>query len=141
MMSWSSQKKKSALVVSFILSKGDSFNTFGLSQCIVYWINFQTIYTFTFLYKKLHQFIHFWCLFFWTVRSLHCILRKYFSRFFRKYFILMFALSLSWMVFSALSSRLFRFWEYCLVCCTPVGTLVALDVHNRFIVSCLSGNY
>ena len=64
MMSWSSQKKKSALVVSFILSKGDSFNTFGLSQCIVYWINFQTIYTFTFLYKKLHQFIHFWCLFF-----------------------------------------------------------------------------
>ena len=47
--------------VTFILSKGNLFNIFVLCQCIVYWINFQDIYTgyiytsiYTSTYRKFH---------------------------------------------------------------------------------------
>ena len=51
----SRERQKSVFFAIFILSEG-----FVLFQCIVYWINFQCIYTF--IYKK-HYLIHFCCLF------------------------------------------------------------------------------
>ena len=62
-MSWSSRKKKSGFFVTFIFSEGDFFNIWVLSQCIVYWISFQNIYTFTYPKKKKNYFIHFCYLF------------------------------------------------------------------------------
>ena len=44
------KRKTSAFFVTFILSDRIFFNIYVLSQCRVYWINFQNIYTFT--YKK-----------------------------------------------------------------------------------------
>ena len=64
LVSWSSWKKKNAFFVTFILSKGNFFRTFVLSQCIEYWINFQNIYTF-----KQH-FIQFCCLIFRSLKDL-----------------------------------------------------------------------
>ena len=40
--------KKKAFFVPFILSEGNLFNRFILSQCVVYGIHFQDIYTFTY---------------------------------------------------------------------------------------------
>ena len=53
-MSWSSRKKKSAVFATFILSEGNFFNVCVLSQCIVYCISFQNIYTFTYQKSLLH---------------------------------------------------------------------------------------
>ena len=44
LVSWSSQKKKECIFLTFILSEGNFFNFWILSQCMVYWINFQNIY-------------------------------------------------------------------------------------------------
>ena len=41
------ERKKGALFVPFILSKGSFFKICVLYQCIVYWIHFQNIHTFT----------------------------------------------------------------------------------------------
>ena len=49
-------KEKQEHFVTFILAEGNFFNICVLSQCIVYLIIFQKIYTFT--YQKLY-FIHF----------------------------------------------------------------------------------
>ena len=40
-------ERKRAFFVPFILSKGNFFNICVLSQCIVYWIHFQNVHTFT----------------------------------------------------------------------------------------------
>ena len=40
------ERKNTAFFVSFILSEGNFSNIYVLSQRIVYWINFQNIYTF-----------------------------------------------------------------------------------------------
>ena len=58
-MSWSSWKKKRAIFVLIILSEG-IFLTCALSKCIVYWIHFQNIHTFTYQKALLHTFF---CLF------------------------------------------------------------------------------
>ena len=42
------ERKKSAFFVKFILSVWHFFNICVLPQCIVYWINFQNIYTCTY---------------------------------------------------------------------------------------------
>ena len=42
----SSRKKKSAFLVTFIFSAGRFFYICVLAQCLVYWINFENIYTF-----------------------------------------------------------------------------------------------
>ena len=42
------ERKKSAFLVTFILCKGDCFYICALSQCIVCWIHFQNIHTFTY---------------------------------------------------------------------------------------------
>ena len=57
----SRKRKKSAFSVTFILSEGDFFNIFVLSQCTVYSINFQNIYIL--LRIKKHYLIHCYCLF------------------------------------------------------------------------------
>ena len=50
------ERKKSAFFVRFILSEGSFFKIYVLSQCMVYWINFQNIYTFTYQKTLLHTF-------------------------------------------------------------------------------------
>ena len=42
------ERKKRAFFVPFIFSEGKFFHTCVLSQCIVYWILFQNIHTFTY---------------------------------------------------------------------------------------------
>ena len=46
--------KKRAFFVPFILSEGNFFNFCVLLQCIVYWIHFQNIHTFTYQKTLLH---------------------------------------------------------------------------------------
>ena len=65
-ISWSS--RKGGFFVKFILSKGNFFNIWIWSQCIVHWINPQNIYTFT-LKKKKKYFIHFFRLFLKTSKA------------------------------------------------------------------------
>ena len=48
------KRKKSAFFVPFILSERIFFNICVLSQCIVYWIHFQKIHTFTYQKTLLH---------------------------------------------------------------------------------------
>ena len=48
------ERKKRAFFVPFILSEGNFFNICVLSQCIVYWIHFQNIHTFTYQKSLLH---------------------------------------------------------------------------------------
>ena len=48
------ERKKRAFFVPFILSEGNFFNICVLSQCIVYWIHFQNIHTFTYQKILLH---------------------------------------------------------------------------------------
>ena len=77
LMRWSSRQKRSAFFVTFILSQGIFFNICVLSQCIVYWINFQNVYTFTYGKKLLYTLLQ---LVFKIIESLQCILkisRKY----------------------------------------------------------------
>ena len=58
-MSWSSRKKMSPFFLTFILSEGSFFNISVLSQCIVYLINSQNIYTFTYQKTLLHTLLIF----------------------------------------------------------------------------------
>ena len=53
-MGWRSKKKQRAFFVTSILPKGHFFNICVLSQCIVYWIHFQNIHTFTYQKALLH---------------------------------------------------------------------------------------
>ena len=71
-MSWSPRKKKRASFVSFFLSKGNFFKICVLSQCILYWIHFQNIHTFTYQKTLLHTLL---LLVFKIVESLRCILK------------------------------------------------------------------
>ena len=48
------ERKKIAFFVTLILSKRKFFNIYVLSQCIVYWISFQSIYSFTYQKTLLH---------------------------------------------------------------------------------------
>ena len=56
----SRERKKSAFCEKFILSERHFYNICVLSRCILYWINFQNIHTFT--YQKTLLYTHF-CLF------------------------------------------------------------------------------
>ena len=49
-----SERKKRAFLVPFILSEGNFFKIYVLSQCIVYWMQFQNIHTFTYEKTLLH---------------------------------------------------------------------------------------
>ena len=72
-MSWSSQKKKEGIfcTVDFVRRKL-FFNICVLSQCIVYWTNFQNRHTFTYQKTLLHTLL---LLFFKIIESLQCILK------------------------------------------------------------------
>ena len=74
-MSWSSWKKKEG-ILPFILSKGNIFNICVLSQCIMHWIYFQNIHTFTYQKALLHTL---WLLVFKIVTSLQCIFKRSYS--------------------------------------------------------------
>ena len=67
--SLSSCKKKKKFFLPFILSKGNVFDICVLSRCIVYWIHFQNIHTFTYQKTLLHTLF---CLFFKIVENLQC---------------------------------------------------------------------
>ena len=60
-VSLSSRKKKEGIFVPFSLFGKNFSDICVLSLCIVYWIQFQNINTFT--YQKKYYFIHFCCLF------------------------------------------------------------------------------
>ena len=54
-ISWSSWKKNESIFCNvYILSEDIFFNICVLSQCIVHWIDFQSIYTFTYQKAWLH---------------------------------------------------------------------------------------
>ena len=67
------ERKNRTFLVLFILSVGNFFNICVLSQCIVYWIHFQNIHTFTYLKTFLHTLL---LLAFKIVESLQCILNS-----------------------------------------------------------------
>ena len=48
------KRKKRAFFVPFILLEGNSFKIFVLPQCILYWIHFQNMHTFTYQKTLLH---------------------------------------------------------------------------------------
>ena len=50
----SRERKKKTFFVPFILSKGNFFNVCVLSQCIVYWIQFQNIHALIYQKTLLH---------------------------------------------------------------------------------------
>ena len=50
------KRKKRAFFVALIFSEDNLFNIYVLCQCIVYWIHFQNIHTFT---NQKHYFLHF----------------------------------------------------------------------------------
>ena len=64
------ERKKRALFILFILSEGKLFKICILSQCIVYWIHFQNIHTFTNQKSWLHTLL---LLVFKIVESLQCL--------------------------------------------------------------------
>ena len=66
------ERKKRAFFVPFILSEGNFFNICVLSQCIVYWIHFPNIHTFTYQVILLHTFF---CLFLKSLKVLSVSLR------------------------------------------------------------------
>ena len=66
------ERKKRAFFVPFILSEGNFFNICLLSQYVVFWIHFQNIHT---LHIKKHHFIHFYCLFLKSLKTLSVSLR------------------------------------------------------------------
>ena len=53
-MSWSSRKKKECIFCNAYFVRRNFFNICVLSQCLVYWINFQNMYTFTYQKTLLH---------------------------------------------------------------------------------------
>ena len=65
------ERKKRVFFVPFLLFEGIFFNICVLSQCIVYWINFQNIHTFTYQKTLLHTLL---LPVFKVVESLQCIL-------------------------------------------------------------------
>ena len=69
---WAHAKKKKKFFLPFILSKGNVFDICVLSRCIVYWIHFQNIHTFTYQKTLLHTPF---CLFFKIVENLQCNLK------------------------------------------------------------------
>ena len=68
-----SKRKKRALFVPHISSGGSFFKIYVLSQCIVYWIHFQIIHTFTYQKTFLHTLL---LLAFKIVESLPCFLNN-----------------------------------------------------------------
>ena len=65
-------RKKTPFFVPLILSEGNFFKICVLSQCIVYWIHFQNIHTFTYQKTLLHTLL---LLVSKIVESLKCILK------------------------------------------------------------------
>ena len=72
-MSWSSRKKKEDVFCTVYLVRRNFFNIYVLSQCIVYWIHFHNIHTFTYK-KNITSYTS--LLAFKIVESLHCILNS-----------------------------------------------------------------
>ena len=68
------ERKKRAFFVPFILCEGKFFKICVLSQCILYWIHFQKIHTFTYQKIIIHTLL---LLVFKIVESLQCILNKF----------------------------------------------------------------
>ena len=66
------ERKKMAFFVLFILCKGNFFNICVLSQCVVYWIHFQNIHTFTYEKPSFHTLF---CLFLKSSKAFKCILK------------------------------------------------------------------
>ena len=67
------ERKKKAYFVPFILSEGNVFNICALPQCIVYWIHFQNIHTFTYQKTLLHTLF---CMFLKSSKAFSISLRQ-----------------------------------------------------------------
>ena len=76
-----------------------SSNICDWSQCLVYWLNFQNIYTFTYQKTLLHTFL---LLVFKIVESLQCILNLFGNR-----SVLVWLSKLFWFCFT------YSFWAFC----------------------------
>ena len=72
-MTWSLRKKKEGIFCAVILSEDNFLKICILSQCTVYWINFQNIHTFTYQKIFIHTVLP---LVSKIVESLQCILRS-----------------------------------------------------------------
>ena len=70
-MNWNLQKKKECIFCNVYLVQRKFFNICVISQCIVYWLNFQNIHTFTCQKTLLHTLLFLVCI---IVKSLQCIL-------------------------------------------------------------------
>ena len=70
-MNWSLQKKKECIFCNVYLVQRKFFNICVISHCIVYWLNFQNIHTFTYQKTLLHTLLLLVCK---IVKSLQCIL-------------------------------------------------------------------
>ena len=68
------ERKKRAFFVPFVLSEGNLFKIRVLSQCIMYWIHFQNIHTFTYQKTLLHTLL---LLVSKIIKSLQCIPKVY----------------------------------------------------------------
>ena len=67
------KEKRIAFFVPFIFSEGNFFNICVLLQCIVYWIHFQNIHTFTYQNTLLHKML---CLFLKSSKTFSVSLSK-----------------------------------------------------------------
>ena len=70
---WACERKKRAIFVPFILSKENFFRICVLSQCMVYWIHFQNIHTFTYQKTLVYTFF---LLVFKIAKNLQCIFKS-----------------------------------------------------------------
>ena len=76
MRSWSSWKTKKGIFCNVYFVRRNFFNIYVLSQCIVYWINFQNTYTFTYQKTVFYTLLLFA---FKIVKYLQCILKQTWS--------------------------------------------------------------
>ena len=76
-MSWVSRKKKEIIFCIAYFVQREFFKISFLSQCLVYWIHFQSIHTFTYQKILLHTLL---LLASKIVESLQCILSKGFFK-------------------------------------------------------------
>ena len=72
-MSWISRKKKESIFCIVYFVRREFFNISFLSQCLVYWIHFQSIHTFTYQKILLHTLL---LLASKIVESFQCILKE-----------------------------------------------------------------
>ena len=125
-MSWSSQKKRAFLVL-FVLSEWNFVTICVLSQCVVYWIHFWKIHTFTYEKTLLYTLL---LLAFKTVKSLQFFLNYLYNVI---PLCCIFALQRISLCLTAVKiARKFYFWKYKTFFNLGVGIFYLLKYKNFF---------